>query len=92
MAPLEAALCGCAVLANNIPSLREVWGEAAIYFRGHDELSRHLHVLSSNAELLATAQGRSLRQARKYTREAMTSAYLSLFESLVLNRGLTRVT
>ena len=26
LAPLEAALCGCAVVANDIESLREVWG------------------------------------------------------------------
>jgi glycosyltransferase involved in cell wall biosynthesis len=35
MAPLEAALCGCAVVANDIPSLREVWGDDALYFDGY---------------------------------------------------------
>jgi len=32
LAPLEAALCGCAVLARDIPSMREVWQDGALYF------------------------------------------------------------
>jgi len=32
LAPLEAALSRCAIVANDIPSLREVWGSAAMYF------------------------------------------------------------
>ncbi len=33
---LEAALCGCALVLGDIPSLREVWGEAASYVPVHD--------------------------------------------------------
>ena len=33
LAPLEAALSRCAIVANDIPSLREIWGDAALYFR-----------------------------------------------------------
>ena len=50
LAALEAALCGCAVLAYDIPSLREVWGNGALYF--HDAVT-----LSS---LLATWLARTL--------------------------------
>ncbi len=33
LAPLEAAFAGCALVANDIPSLREVWGDNAMYYR-----------------------------------------------------------
>ena len=39
MAALEAALSRCALVANDIPSFREVWGEAALYFRANDASS-----------------------------------------------------
>jgi glycosyltransferase involved in cell wall biosynthesis len=34
--PLEAQTCGCAVLAANIPPLREVLGESALYCNPYD--------------------------------------------------------
>src|SRR5262249_51268601 len=36
LAPLEAALSRCAIVANDIPSLRELWGENVLYFRRND--------------------------------------------------------
>src|SRR6266852_6635513 len=34
--PLEAALSRCAIIANDIPSFREIWGDAALYFETND--------------------------------------------------------
>jgi glycosyltransferase involved in cell wall biosynthesis len=31
LAPLEAALAGCALVLGDLPSLREIWGDAAVY-------------------------------------------------------------
>jgi glycogen synthase len=90
LAPLEAALCGCAVLARDIPSLREVWGDDAIYFDSVDTLSQMLHALYAYDKMLVRAQARSLRRALKYSRAAMTSSYLSVFETLTMrSRELT---
>src|SRR5690606_24947080 len=36
LAPLEAALEGCALVLGDIPSLREVWGDAATFVPPHD--------------------------------------------------------
>ena len=83
LAPLEAALCGCAVIAHDIPSLREVWGEGAIYFGDADALSKILQTLKADLQALAKAQQRSFEQAKRYSQAAMTSAYLSLFEALI---------
>ena len=87
LAPLEAALCGCAVLAKNIPSLREVWEDGAIYFEDAETLSQVLHALQADTQLLADAQVRSLTRARRYSREAMTSAYLCEFERAMARGG-----
>lgn len=53
IAPLEAALCGCTVVANDIASLREVWGDDALYFDGPRSLSMLLHQLNRDKRQLA---------------------------------------
>src|SRR5438309_5896820 len=83
LAPLEAALCGCAILANDIPSLREVWKDGALYFHDATSLSELLCKLYSDKELLAKAKARSSLQAQIYSREKMTSSYLALFRQVV---------
>lgn len=81
LAPLEAALCGCAVVANDIPSLREVWEDGAIYFCGPARLEAVLRELCESPEQLCLARMRSRERAGTYTRERMTSAYLQVLES-----------
>ena len=81
LAPLEAALCGCAIVANDIPSLREVWGDAALYFNDAATLSPLLAALASDPARLAAAQVRAHAHAQRYSREAMTSAYQALYAS-----------
>ncbi len=83
LAPLEAALCGCAVVANDIASLREVWGEAALYFRGSDQLRAVLNRLADDPAELARAQRSSLVRAREYTADGMVESYLTLYRELM---------
>jgi glycosyltransferase involved in cell wall biosynthesis len=75
LAPLEAALCGCAVLARDIPSLREVWQDGARYFSDAPSLEALLHEFASDPESLHAAQNRSLARARWFTAERMVSSY-----------------
>lgn len=82
LAPLEAAQCGCAVLANDIPSLREVWGDSALYFTGPDSLSSWLWRLSDHPWLLNEAREIAANHARSLTAERMTQGYLDLFRSI----------
>jgi glycogen(starch) synthase len=79
LAPLEAALCGCAVLANDIPSLREVWQDGALYFNDAASLSELLRKLHGDRSLLEAAKARSSVRAQIYNRGKMTSSYLALF-------------
>jgi glycogen synthase len=79
LAPLEAALTGCAVLAHDIDSLREVWQDDAVYFRNADQLSALLSELAERPTLLHEAQERACHRAQLYTRERMTTAYRALY-------------
>ncbi|MGH9588209.1 MAG: glycosyltransferase family 4 protein [Acidobacteriaceae bacterium] len=81
LAPLEAAQCGCAVVANDIPSLREVWQDAALYFSDAASLTTLLHELSLSPELLHAAQQRSFERAAAFTGKRMVQAYMSLFQA-----------
>ncbi len=82
LAPLEAALCGCAVLANDLPSLREVWGEAALYFTDSNSLAAILRHLAASPEALARAQQAAHRRALHLSAARMTDAYLDLYTEL----------
>ena len=82
LAPLEAALCGCAVVANDIPSLREVWADCASFFHDESTLLTALHKLTDPASL-KLAQLRSRERAEMFTSARMTERYLNMFERLL---------
>ena len=83
LAPLEAALCGCAVVARDIPSLREVWGNAASYFRTAAELERDLLDLFVSPSTLRNAQVAATERAAKYTAARMVDSYLAIYDDLI---------
>lgn len=87
LAPLEAALCGCAVAARRIDSLCEVWEDAAMYFTNAEELSRLLTQLYENKAMLRKMQRRATERAEKYSRERMTRKYLTLFTTIKARAG-----
>ena len=86
LAVLEAALSRCAVVANDIPSLREVWGSDAVYFERNNPQSLLLTIqeLASNSSRLGEYADRAFERARtQYTSENMAEEYLKLYRSLV---------
>ncbi len=83
LAPLEAALCGAAIVARDIPSLREIWGNAALYFQDAHSLSSLLAQLAADPALLADLQLRSTECARHLNRSQMTELYLDLYHHLL---------
>lgn len=83
LAPIEAALCGCAVIVNDIPPLREVWGDAALYFQDAESLSRQLARLAGNQLALSLARKQACWRASQFTAWRMTEAYLELFRSVL---------
>ncbi|MDC0678895.1 glycosyltransferase family 4 protein [Sorangium atrum] len=85
---LEAALSGCALVLGDIPSLREVWGDAALYVDPGDTeaLRRALRTLidapGARREMAARARARALG----FSPRRMARGYLRLYGEL-LGRG-----
>lgn len=81
---LEAALSGCALVLGDIPSLREIWGEAARYVApdDHAALARVLSSLiqdpAERQRLGAAARSRALN----FTAERMAERYLQAYAML----------
>jgi glycogen synthase len=90
LAPLEAALSRCALVANDIPSLREVWGYTALYFRKDDanSLGEALGMLQENPELRqAYANCAYERACRHYTAGRMVEEYMQAYSALLGRRA-----
>jgi glycosyltransferase involved in cell wall biosynthesis len=84
LSALEAALSGCALALGDIPSLREVWGDAAAYAPPGDTaaLERTLKRLIENPAERAALSSAARRRATHYTPGRMAAAYLSVYEQL----------
>jgi len=82
---LEAALCGCALVLGDIPSLREVWGPAARYVApdDRDQLRDTLTDLLANEGLRARFAARAMAQARHFTPARQMHKYLALYRMLI---------
>jgi glycosyltransferase involved in cell wall biosynthesis len=89
LAPVEAALSRCAIVANDSPSLREIWDDAALYFQSDDaaSLERTLALLKDNRELRAKYANRAYERARlHYTAARMVEEYMQLYSALLERR------
>ncbi|MGZ5180554.1 MAG: glycosyltransferase family 4 protein [Ramlibacter sp.] len=81
---LEAGLSGCALVLGDIPSLREVWGDAALYVPpdDHEALRRTLARLVDDqperTRLALAARQRGLQ----FSAERMADAYLQAYATL----------
>ena len=92
LAPVEAALSRCAIVASDIPSFRELWDGAAIFFRNNDEesLCAALERLRSSAGLRREQGNIAYRHARQhFSAERMVAGYKNLYHSLVPAQALS---
>ncbi len=86
LAPLEAAFSRCAVVANDIPTFRELWGPTACYFRRNDasSLAETVARLRADRELRLTFATLALNRARQcFTASRMVDEYLALYNSMI---------
>ena len=86
MAALEAAFSRCAIIANDIASFREIWGDAAFYFRANSasSLAEAIRRLSEERDLCRGYANRAYQRAREcFTAKRMIDEYLELYEDLL---------
>ncbi len=86
LAPLEAVFAGCALIANDIPTFREVWGDTALYYRRNHaaSLSELLDKLASDSAAVQRAAASARDRANcLYTAETMVAHYLELYEAMI---------
>jgi glycogen synthase len=86
LAPLEAALHGCALVLSDIPTFRQLWGGCADFFPSGDAeglarvLRRTLDDPAHRARRAAAARDRALR---RYSTERMAAGYLKLYRGVL---------
>lgn len=91
MSALDAAFSRCAIVANDIPSFREIWGDAALYFRTNDasSLATTLRQLDADRPLRHAYADRAYTRAReRFTTKRMIDDYLELYRSLLAANSL----
>src|SRR5690606_33581318 len=73
LSALEAALGGCALVLGDIPSLREVWGDCAVFVppEDHDALEASLRRLMDDDALRRAYAARAAERASRYTPASM---------------------
>jgi glycogen(starch) synthase len=84
LAPLEAALSGCALALADIPSLRELWGGAALFFDPRDPAgaAEVLNRLVDDEELRRRTAEAGRRRAAFYTPVLQSESYLGAYRSV----------
>ena len=82
---LEAAAAGCALVLSDIPTLRELWDDAAIFVAPGDEpgLAAALCTLCADLNLRTGLQDAARARARRYTAKTMSDQYSALYDALL---------
>jgi glycosyltransferase involved in cell wall biosynthesis len=88
LVPLEAAACGCALVLGDIPSLHEVWGNAAVYVLPDDRaaLSTAIRRLIRDPEWRREMAWRARERAQHYTLTTMVERYMALYARVLAAR------
>jgi glycogen(starch) synthase len=80
---LEAGLAGCALVLGDIPSLREVWGEDALFVRrDSDALAGAVRWLIDSPPRRHEMAARARRRAQRYTSGLMAKQYVAVYQRL----------
>jgi glycogen synthase len=85
LAPLEAASRGAALVLSDLASLREVWGDAALYFPPGDaeSLREALERLCREPRLLRELAARAGARARSFGAAQMADRYREAYAELL---------
>jgi glycosyltransferase involved in cell wall biosynthesis len=83
LSALEAALSGCALVLGDIPSLREVWGDTALFVNPGDdeELRDSIEMLIGDWKVRAEYARRCHARALTYRADTMARRYLDCYRA-----------
>lgn len=89
LAPLEAALSGCALALADIASLREIWRDAAVFFdpRSAKSCAAALNRLAGDSELRSALASAALNRAHHFTPKRQISKYIAAYRSALALSG-----
>src|SRR5439155_2699868 len=76
---LEAASSGCALVLGDIPSLREIWGDDALFVHpgDHRSLISALELLIENKSLRLNLAWRARRRALRFSPRTMAREHIA---------------
>jgi glycosyltransferase involved in cell wall biosynthesis len=82
---LEAALSGCALVLGDIPSLREIWNDAATFVPpdNANALARAIGLLAADPLKRATMAARAQTRAAEFSPDRMAREYLDLYLEMI---------
>ncbi len=91
---LEAALSGCALVLGDIQSLREVWGDSALYVAPDEPegIAAALNKLTRDHQLRTQLARTAFLRAQQYTQSAMGGAYWHAYQTLLVDTALPKRT
>jgi glycogen synthase len=80
---LEAALSGCALILGDIPSLREIWRDAAIFVPPRDAqtIARMTNEVIANDRFRHELGQRAQKRAKEFSLERMANGYRETYEA-----------
>lgn len=90
LSALEAALSGCALVLGDISSLREIWGDAALFVPPDDKraLRAAIETMIADEGLRCEMARKGYARARRFGPRSMVRSYLSLYQAAVLRKSL----
>jgi glycosyltransferase involved in cell wall biosynthesis len=85
LAVLEAAQRGCALVLSDLPTLRELWKDVALFAdpRAPQAFAMHMQHLLDDPVARATWANAAQLRAVRFKPEAMAQAYVSLYRTLI---------
>jgi glycosyltransferase involved in cell wall biosynthesis len=89
---LEAALSGCALVLGDIPSLREIWGDAALFVSPSDpeSLANAINSLIAKPTIRDDFGRLARERALIFTTDRMMQGYLNVYAQSRANYGAAR--
>jgi glycogen synthase len=85
LVPLEAAQRHCALVLGDIPTLREIWQDAAMFVSPDDpgELATLINRLIEEPSLRTAYAERACARSARFTADQMARRYLAAYQSLI---------